>query len=260
MYPATAFVAAIPFVPISDRAASALFVALSTFLLMYGSTAGSWHRLPMFASIAFTASVQFAQWSILMTAMLFLPLLAMFAAIKPQSALPVLVSLRSPIAIGAAVAGGAALLGASLWLLPAWPVEWWHIVRSGEQLSAPVTRFGGVFILVVLIRWRRREAWLVLLMACMPQSWAWYNALMLLAIPATYREACVLSLTSSIGALAAVYFIRDSSSAASYPAWGAALVAFAYLPATIAVLRRPNTSGNPAWAQPANRSPVPVPK
>jgi hypothetical protein len=215
----------------------------------------------MFASVAFTASVEFAQWSILVTAMLFLPSLAFFAAVKPQSALPVLVSLRSRVAISAALVGGAVLLAPSLWLLPAWPIEWWHIIRSGEQLSAPITRLGGGFILLVLLRWRRPEAWLVFIMACMPQSWAWYNALMLLAIPATYREACVLSLTSSVGALAAVYFIRDSSSATSYPAWGAALVAFAYLPATIAVLRRPNSSVKPIWgsADDSGRS-VPVPK
>jgi len=260
MYPATAFVAAIPFSPISDQAASAIFVALSTFLLAYGSTAGSWHRLPMFASIAFTASVQFAQWSILMTAMLFLPLLAVFAVIKPQSALPVIASLRSRAAVAAAMAGGVVLVGVSLLLLPRWPFEWWRIVLSGEQLSAPIMRLGGVFIALVLLRWRRPEAWLVFLMACMPQSWAWYNVLPLLAIPATYREACVLSLTSSVGALAAAYFIRDSSSPAFYPGWGAAMVAFAYLPATIAILRRPNSSGKPSWLERGNQSAEPVPK
>jgi hypothetical protein len=91
---------------------------------------------------------------------------------QPQSALPALASLRSRVAISAALVDGAVLLAPSLWLLPAWPIEWWHIIRSGEQLSAPITRLGGGFILLVLLRWRRPEAWLVFIMACMPQSWA----------------------------------------------------------------------------------------
>jgi hypothetical protein len=250
MYPATTYVAALPFAPLPDRFASALFVALSVFLLVYGSTAGTWHRLPMFASLAFTASVQYAQWSTLMTAMLFLPWLAVFAVAKPQSALPVILSSPSRVAIRSAIIGGVALLIASLFFFPRWPIEWWAIIKSGEQLRPPLLRFGGVFISVVLLRWRRPEAWLVFLMACMPQSWAWYNALTLLAIPLTYREACVLSLVSSGGALVAAYLLRDLSPPASYPPWGAAMVAFAYLPATIAILRRPNVHSAAPWAAP----------
>ncbi len=255
MYPVTTYVAAIPLTPLSDAAAAAIFVALSTFLLAFGSTADSWHRLPMFASVAFTSSVQTAQWSILMTAMLFIPALAVFAAVKPQSAFPVIVASRSAAAVWTALIGGLMLLALSLLLFPGWMTEWWRIVGAGEQLRPPIVRLGGVFISIVLLRWRRPEAWLVFLMACMPQSWAWYNVLTLLVIAATYREACVLSLVSSAGALATVYFVRDSSSPASYPAWGAALVAFGYLPATIAVLRRPNVSDRAPW----RRRPAVVP-
>jgi hypothetical protein len=241
MYPATAYVAAIPLAPMPDRFASTLFIALSSFLLAYGCTARSWHLLPMFASLAFLTSVQLAQWSILMTAMLFMPWLAVFAAVKPQSALPVLLSSTSSVSIKAATIGAVLLFAASLLLLPGWPGEWWTLVWGAQQFRAPIVRLGGVFIALVLLRWRRPEAWLVFLTALVPQSWAWYNVLVLLAIPVTYREACVLSVVSSIGALAAAYFTAGTSSPKFDPMWGAAMVAFAYLPATIAVLRRPNT-------------------
>jgi hypothetical protein len=105
-----------------------------------------------------------------------------------------------------------------------------------------------LLVALVLLRWRRAEAWLVFLTACMPQSWAWYNVLVLLTIAYTYREACILSLFSSFGALATVYFVGGGYSAESYPAWGASMVAFAYLPATIAILRRPNVRAAPPWA------------
>ena len=71
--------------------------------------------------------------------------------------------------------------------------------------------------------------------------------LILLAIARTYREACVLSLVSSLGFMLALYFIRDSSSTDTYPAWGAMMVAFAYLPATIAILRHPANGILPVW-------------
>ncbi len=246
MYPATTYVASLPFVPLSDRAAAALFVAISAFLLAYGSSSDSWHRLPMFASIAFTASVQYAQWSILMSAMLFLPWLAIFAAVKPQSALPVLIASPSGRALRAAAAGSAVLFVGSLVFFPGWPLEWFAVIRSGEQLRAPILRLGGLFISFVLLRWRRPEAWLVFALAWMPQSWAWYNTLMLLTIATTYREACVLSLVSSLGAITTAYVVHDSSPA-SYPTWGAAMVAFAYLPATISILRRPNVRERAPW-------------
>ena len=247
MYPATTYVAAIPFTPLADVVAAALFIAISTFLLAYGSTAGSWHRLPMFASIAFSSSVQFAQWSILMTAILFLPWLAVFAAVKPQAAFPLIAVARPAISIKAALIGGVLLVLASLAMFPSWPAEWFRIVRDAEQLRAPLMRLGGFCILLVLLRWRRPEAWLVFLMALMPQTWGWYNVLPLLAVAATYREACVLSLVSSAGALATAYMTRHLPPPASYPPWGAAQVAFAYLPATIAVLRRPNANDRAPW-------------
>lgn len=246
MYPVTAYVAAIPFVPIPDREAAVMFVAISAFLLAYGSTADSWHRLPMFASIAFMNSVQYAQWSPLMTAMLFMPLLGVFAVAKPQTALPVLVAAGSQRLLRAAAIGAVVLIAISLLFMPSWPREWWAIIREGEQMRSPVLRLGGFLIALVLLRWRRPEAWLVFVMALMPQSWAWYNTLVLLTIARTYREAAVLSLISSAGAIVAALIIRDSSPA-SYSAWGAAMVAFAYLPATVAVLRRPNVSDRAPW-------------
>ncbi|HEY4954995.1 MAG TPA: hypothetical protein VII02_08925 [Gemmatimonadaceae bacterium] len=240
MYPATAFVAAIPLSPLADRFAAAIFVAVCSFALAYGVTARSWHLLPMFASAAFLTSVQLAQWSVLMTAMLFIPWLAVFAAVKPQAALPVLLPSLSSAYLKAAAIGAVALLAVSLLLLPQWPAEWWSLVRGAQQFRAPIARPGGVVISLVLLRWRRREAWLVFLMALVPQSWAWYNVLMLLAIPVTYREACVLSVVSSIGAIAAAYFAVGGTPREFDSTWGQAMVAFAYLPATIAVLRRPN--------------------
>jgi hypothetical protein len=247
VYPATAYVATIPLSILPDIIASTLFVAGSTFLLAFACTKDSWHRLPLFPSIAFASSVQFAQWSILMTAMLFLPWLAVIAAVKPQAAIPVVAASSSRKPILFALAGGIVLLLVSLLLLPGWPLEWLRMLQASSQLRPPILRLGGVLVALVLLRWRRPEAWLVFLMACMPQTWAWYNLLPLLVVAATYREAALLSLVSSLGAMVAVLLVGDPAPE-NYSGWGIAMVVFAYLPAVIVILRRPNVRAHAPWA------------
>jgi uncharacterized membrane protein YfcA len=79
----------------------------------------------------------------------------------------------------------------------------------------------------------------------MPQTWGWYNALMLFAIPATWREACVLALVSSLGAILGGFLIGPGQSLEGFQ--GALMVATGYLPAMLIVLRRPNAGTPPAW-------------
>jgi len=75
LYPVTALVPVIPFTLLSEQVAALSFIGLSTFLLVWGTTTKSWHLLPIFVSEAFASSARLAQWSILMTAALFIPLL-----------------------------------------------------------------------------------------------------------------------------------------------------------------------------------------
>ncbi|HUQ18635.1 MAG TPA: hypothetical protein VM099_03390 [Gemmatimonadaceae bacterium] len=246
VYPATAYVATIPLSFLSDIVASSAFVGVSTFILAFSSTKDSWHRLPLFPSIAFASSVQFAQWSIFMTSILFLPWLALIAAIKPQSAIPIVTASANKRTMLFAIAGGVVLLILSLILLPGWPRDWIDTVRASSQLRPPILRLGGFLIAFVLLRWRRSEAWLVFLMACMPQTWAWYNVLPLLVIATTYKEAAVLSIISSTGALLAALIVGDPTPE-RYAGWGAAMVTFAYLPAVIVVLKRPNQKELAPW-------------
>ena len=92
-YPATTFMSVAPFAMIpSFQWASTAFVFVCTFLLAYGCTAGGWYLLPIFPSIAFLTSATLAQWSIIFTAMVFIPALAFLSVAKPQSALPVVLS------------------------------------------------------------------------------------------------------------------------------------------------------------------------
>jgi hypothetical protein len=250
LYPATAFAAALPFALLSEQAASVTFVWIAAFLLSYGMTRHSWHLVPLFASYSFASSAWLAQWSLIFTAALFLPWLGFLTVAKPQTGIPVLAESNSRVTLLSALIGGAVLIAVSLFLLPSWPREWWALARVAGNVRPPIGRFGGILVLLVLLRWRRREAWLVLAMAVMPATWGWYNALMLLTIAKTYREACVLSLMSTAGGTLGGYFIPPVRTMDEFDRFaGAVLVATAYLPAVFVVLRRPNEGELPAWLQ-----------
>ncbi|MBA2706542.1 MAG: hypothetical protein H0U59_01890 [Gemmatimonadaceae bacterium] len=250
LYPATAYVLGIPFAPLPERWASIAFVSVSAFLLAYGMTRHSWHLLPLFPSVPFIFSAQVAQWSILATAGIFIPYLAVVAAAKPQSFIPILAASRTRTPIVAAAIGSLILVGVSLLLLPSWPREWLDLARQAGHVRPPVVRLGGVFILLVLLKWRRPEAWIVATMAVMPQTWFPYNTLPLLALPNTYREACVLSLLASAGAYLTGIYFGGLPPAEAATVGGQLAVATAYLPATIMILRFPNI------AEPRPQSPA----
>lgn len=238
LYPATAYLIGIPFAFFSEAIASGIFVALSTFALAYGSTRDSWHRLPMFASVAFLSSAHLAQWSILFTAALFVPWLSLVLPAKPQLGIAILAGTGSRRTIAFASISAAVLLGVSTALLPTWPVEWISLIRGADQLVPPLLRPGGFLLLLVLIRWRRPEAWLVAFVAAMPQTTYPYNLLPLLAIAATYREACFLSLASSVGAFTAAYLTDAVGGSFASSAASAVMIALGYMPSAIVVLRR----------------------
>jgi hypothetical protein len=217
-----------------------MFVALSTFALAYGSTRDSWHRLPMFASVAFLSSAHLAQWSILFTAALFIPWLSIVFPAKPQLGIAILGGMSSRRTITLAAISTVVLLSVSVLLVPTWPMEWIGLVRNAGQLVPPLLRPGGFLLLIVLLKWRRPEAWLVALVAAMPQTSYPYNLLPLLAIAATYHEACFLSLASSVGAFAATYLTDAVGGSVGSSAASAVMIALGYLPASLVVLRRSN--------------------
>jgi hypothetical protein len=247
-YPAPAFVAALPFALFPVHLAGTLFVFFSTGLLAFGCTRDSWHRVPLFPSIAFATTAQLGQSSMFFAAAAFIPALAAFALVKPQASLPIAGSAVDRSTIAWAALGSIVLVLVSFMLMPEWVPHWTSVLRATDHFTSPIVRFGGPAIALVLLRWRRPEAWLVFLAACTPQTWYPYNSLILLLVAMTYREACVLSLVSSAGwIIAALTSGSDTRSAETREIMGAMLVAACYLPATIAVLRRANDGVLPFW-------------
>jgi hypothetical protein len=246
LYPGSSLVLVLPFAFLSDHAASLVFLAVSTLFMVYGITQGGWHRLPMLVSAAFFDSVMASQWTIILTAVIFLPWLAFVAPAKPQTSLPVLGSTKSALALYLAAASAILLLATSLWMLPGWPAEWLANIRAANVLRTPIFSPVGFLTVAVLARWRIPEAWLVLLAACLPQTFMWYSSLVLLATARTYRESALLSMTSTVGFLVATYIMNSDPSHTARLVWTIYL-STTFLPATIVILMRPNRGPLPAW-------------
>jgi hypothetical protein len=246
VYPATAFVAAMPLAILPQLAATLVFVFISCGFLAYSVTKQNWAKTPMFASAIFIVATSAAQWSPLFTAAMGIPLLGLFFAAKPTIGLA-LGAAGDPPLQKFAVLGGVVMTIISLLFFPAWPKVWLGQLHYASQMGAPVSRFGGVVILLVLLRWRRPEARLVAFLACVPQVGSWYEALPLFLVPVTATEAMLLASVSSLGWLLQDHLVFARNEVELNQQVGALIVAVAYLPAVIMVLRRPNKGELPLW-------------
>lgn len=249
-YPAPALVSVLPLTLFSFQWAGTVFVFVSAALLAFGVTREGWQRLPIFPSVAFLTSAQLGQWSILMTAAVFIPAISFLSIAKPQASLPVIASSSRRSTWIAGTVGALLLLIVSFVLLPGWVSSWWHLLVGADYFKAPIASFGGAAIAVVLLRWRRPEAWLVFIAACMPQTWYAYNGLILLIVATTYREACTLSLVSSAAwVVAYFFFVGEWRSEQTRSVLQNVLIVFCYMPAALMVLRRPNVGPTPLWIE-----------
>jgi hypothetical protein len=142
------------------------------------------------------------------------------------------------------------LLGLSFLCVPHWVPEWVEAIRRMPETTPVVTRLGGFLILFVLLRWKRPEAWLIAVLACVPQTPAFYSTLPVFTVPVNFTESVILAGTRLIGEGLAARFIYLPKSLTELNSFmGAIQVATIYLPAVIFILRRENEPPMPAWLE-----------
>lgn len=237
-YPLPAVLIAVPLSWLTLPVASAVFVGCSSALLAFGLSRDGYQRFPVFLSAPFFHAAWLGQWSILLTAAVLLPWLGVAFAGKPTIGGALWLSRPSWIA----VAGASVLIVVSLAVQPSWPREWFAIVRSGLHHRPPISYIGGFVVLLALLRWRRFDARLLLLLALAPQTADVFECVPLFLIPETFRESVLLAVTTTLAYLAFVLgpSLPDLATQATRTGW---LIVFgAYLPALVMVLRRPSVA------------------
>jgi len=181
-YPITAALFAIPFVRLVPDVAAGAFFGISSGLLAFGLTRHSYTRLLVFLAYPYWAAIITAQWSPLIMAAAFFPILLPVTMTKPQVGFPVAMTHLSRRGVIACIAW--VLL--SLILLPAWPWLWYGQLGNYEHFF-PLFVLPGPLLLLALLGYRERDTWLLLLAAIMPQRW-FFDAYTLWLIPKSRRE------------------------------------------------------------------------
>jgi hypothetical protein len=226
-YPLPAAFVALPFVRVTPEIAGGIFYGISSALLAFGITREGYGRLRIFLAFPYWAGLLAAQWTALITASAFFPMLLPATMMKPQVGLPVFLTRLSRRGLLAC----ALVAALSFAALPQWPVLWLRQTHYYEHFI-PLLVFPGPLLLLALLRYRHRDAWLLLLAALMPQRW-FFDAFPLWLIPKTRRE---LVLTAGLSWGAGIW--RWFHQPANFTEVGRLAVIFIYLPMLAVILFR----------------------
>jgi hypothetical protein len=229
-YPLPAAFPALPLLRLPPEIAAGIFYGLSSALLSFGITRGDYSRLRVFLAYPYWAGVLTAQWTALIVASAFFPILLPATMMKPQVGLPVFLTRISRRGVLACVFVAALSFAA----LPQWPALWLRQTHYYEHFI-PLLVFPGPLLLLALLRYRDRDAWLLLLAALMPQRW-FFDAFTLWLIPKSRREIVLTAFFSWGAGIWRWYHLP-----ANFTEVGRAAVLFLYLPMLIVVLRRSRT-------------------
>lgn len=181
-YPLTAAFIALPFVRLQPEVAAGLFYGISSALLAFGLTRSGYWRLLVFLAYPYWAGILTVQWSPIITASAFFPLLLPVTMAKPQIGLPVFLTYASRRGVLACIAIGVL----SLALMPKWPLLWYGQLGNYQHFI-PLLVLPGPFLLLALWRYRDRDAILLVLSALMPQRW-FFDSFILWLIPKSRRQ------------------------------------------------------------------------
>jgi hypothetical protein len=245
--------------------ALASFGAASGALLAWAVTKDGYQRLPLFLSPAYLWCVATGQWGALLMAAALMPALGWVATVKPTLGLAMLSYRPSRLALALCVL----VMAVSLTVRPTWVAEWLHATSQERgNYDVPITAtIAGPLILAALLRWRRPEARLLVLMACVPQSFFFYDQVPLWLVPATFGQTALLTAVAWVGRLAygaevAPLLAATPRDFPPVPVLAAIakpyIVALIYLPCVLLVLRRPNQA--PVASEPVGTTAaLPVP-
>jgi hypothetical protein len=233
-YPLTAALVALPFVPLQPELAAGLFWGISSSLLAFGVTRHSYMRLLIFFAYPYWAGLLAVQWSPLIAASAFFPLLLPVTMAKPQIGLPVFLTRLSRRGLVAC----ALVALVSLAVKPNWPLLWFRQLGNYDHFI-PILVLPGVLLSLALLRYYDRDARLLFLSSLMPQRW-FFDSFTLWLIPQSRREI-IWTVFFSWGAGIWRWYHFPSS----FTQVGRYAVIFLYLPMLAVVLLRKRQNNVP---------------
>lgn len=240
LYMLPAAIILLPFGYLEPQTATVIFAGISIAVFAYALARDGWWRLPLLASAPLVYGALSGQTVPLIVAAMLVPSLGWLAPIKfTLGAAGWVYNLSLRYALLAA-----AVVVVSVAVFPWWPMQWVHELGdvNGVYYHVPLRVLGGVVALAALSRWRRPEARLIAVMACVPQTMLFYDQLPLGLVAHTYRQALTFAVASWVAPLMSLWhFGSQPVDRQSLLAWNAPLiVACYYIPCALVVLTRGN--------------------
>jgi hypothetical protein len=228
-YPLPAAFLALPFVWLRNNLAAAAFFGASAAIVAWCLIrAGEAWRLSIFLSWQFVFALINAQSTPLLLCLYLVPSALPLVLTKPNIAIPMALT-RFPSKHGIALTLVITLI--SLAIYPTWPFVWFSQLGGYRGLPPILALPFGPLIALALLRWRNREARLLILMALMPQRMV-YDQIPLLMTARTPRQLLLLVESSWIWILPGLLFANSNF----YEAWSQWIVVIYYFPALAIVL------------------------
>jgi hypothetical protein len=148
--------------------------------------------------------------------------------------------------------GAVVLVGICFILQPNWLSDWVDVNRHNPDLRRyvpPIRMLGGQILLLTLLRWRRSEARLLFLLACVPQNVFFSDQLTLLLIPQTAVEMVASVAWTHVVERLAVAAHPPNGAYVVTRIWAPYILWGLYVPAMLLVLGRRNEGAIPNWLE-----------
>jgi hypothetical protein len=216
-----------------------VFVTLATGFLAWRLSERALWPLLIFLTPSFWMAAFLGQWSPWLTLATLVPSAGFLLACKPTLGLACF--FYRPTWRGAASCVAIGLL--SLALMPTWPWEWLDNLSWVQRHPPAILTPGGWLLALAAVRWRQREARLLLAMACVPQLLFFADQLPLFLVARTRREAVLFTAAGAV--VGVIWVARHFMRYAAVQLTGPYVMLGCYLPALWIVLRRPNLASEP---------------
>ena len=238
-YPLPAVLLVGPFAAWSLGVSQVVFVtSASAFLAWRMSRRALWPLL-IFLTPSFWMAAFIGQWSPWLTLAALTPSAGFLLAAKPTIGLACFC--YRPTWRGAL--SGVAIVAVSLALMPSWPWEWLDNLEWVQRHPPAILTPGGWLLALAVLRWRQREARLLLAMACVPQLLFFADQLPLFLVARTRREAVLFTAAGVV--VGSIWVARHFMRYAAVQLTGPYVMLACYLPALWIVLRRANVEAEP---------------
>jgi len=200
-YPLPALLIALPLIPFAGPSAGAIFIGISSGLLCWGLLKEQpKHSLLLFLSAPYVYALISVQWSPLITAAAFVPVLGFCIPAKPNLGIAILIAYPHPRRI--ALAALSVLI--SLIIMPTWPLALFRSLPAHLNY-VPLFNWFGLPVVLAALFWRRSAARLLVVMACVPQRLI-YDQLALFLIPQTLRQMVMMIIGGWLGIFLGLIF------------------------------------------------------